>query len=67
MDKYLSPAEVCALIPGMSIALLAQMRFRGDGPRFVKPSPRTVVYAESDVAEYLRSRTRQSTADRASA
>jgi hypothetical protein len=27
MEKYLSPEEVCELIPGMTTNLLAQMRF----------------------------------------
>lgn len=67
MEKYLTPEEVCEVIPGMTKGLLAQMRFRGDGPRFIKPSPRKVVYAESAIAEFLRSRERTSTAEKASA
>lgn len=61
MEKYLSPEEVCEAIPGMTTATLAAMRFRGDGPAFVKPSPRKVVYRESALEEYMKSRERTST------
>lgn len=56
MEKYLSSAEVCELLPGMNKNLLAQMRFRGDGPAFVKPSPRKVLYRWSAVEVWLESR-----------
>lgn len=56
METYLSPEQVCEIIPGMSPNLLAQMRFRGDGPPFVKPSPRKVAYRRSAVEEWLRDR-----------
>ena len=61
-DRLLSPDQVCDLIPGMTRALLAQMRFRGDGPVFIKVSPKKVVYRESAIDEYLTSRERTSTA-----
>lgn len=67
MEKYLSPEQVCELIPGMTTSLLAQMRFRGDGPQFIKPSPRKVVYTESALAEYLATRTQSSTRERVTA
>lgn len=55
--RYLSPAQVCdEVVPGMTEGLLAQMRFRGDGPPFIRASPKKVVYAEDALHEWLRSR-----------
>lgn len=62
MEKYLSPEEVCELIPGMTTNLLAQMRFRGDGPRFVAVSPRKRVYSQSAIEDYMKAQERTSTA-----
>lgn len=67
MEKYLSAAEVCDVIPGMTEALLAQMRFRGDGPPFIAASPKKRVYAESSLHAWLASRERTSTAEQVSA
>jgi predicted DNA-binding transcriptional regulator AlpA len=63
MEKYLSIDEVCERVPGMTRGLLAQMRYRGDGPRYVKASPRTVVYAEAAIEQWLKSREQQSTGE----
>ena len=63
IDRYLSPKEVCDLIPGMSERLLHAMRFRGDGPPFIAASPRKRVYAEASVRAWLASRETTSTAD----
>lgn len=51
-DAVLSPADVCRLIPGMTIDNLAQKRHRGDGPVFCKTG-RVIVYLESDVRAWL--------------
>ena len=61
MDKYLSPDQVCEVIPGMTVGLLKQMRFRGDGPPYVKVSPRRIAYAEGSLHEWLQSNERTST------
>ncbi|MET3510826.1 helix-turn-helix transcriptional regulator [Plantibacter flavus] len=50
---YLSPGEVCEIIPGMTPNNLAQLRFTGKGPKLLKPTPRTVVYREADVVAWL--------------
>jgi hypothetical protein len=63
MSLFLSPQQVAELIPGMNVNLLAQMRFRGDGPRYVRVTPRKIVYEEGDVLAYLESRKRSSTSD----
>lgn len=62
MEKYLTPDQVCDLVPGMTRSNLAQLRFTGKGPKFLKPTPRTVVYRESDVIEWLEASERTSTA-----
>ncbi|WP_224760451.1 hypothetical protein [Salinibacterium sp. ZJ450] len=52
-EKWLSPDDVVALVPGVTKAQLAQRRYLGLPPAFAKPSRKTVVYAESDVSMWL--------------
>lgn len=63
MDRqYLTPAQVCELIPGMTVRTLAEMRarrragFRGAkaGPVYAQPTRTVVIYSRADVIEYLR-------------
>ena len=49
---FINPAEVTELT-GLSIAALAQLRHRGQGPRFYKPTPRTVLYKREEVIAWL--------------
>lgn len=61
---YISPKQVCELIPGMTVQRLAQMRYHGgSGLRFYKPLPKTVIYKESEVIEWVERSVRLSTAD----
>ncbi|MFT4156519.1 MAG: hypothetical protein QM630_01100 [Microbacterium sp.] len=53
--EWLSPAQVCDVIPGMTVTLLSRMRDAKRGPRYGKPSEKTVVYARSDVDAYVQS------------
>lgn len=46
-----------------SEAGLAQMRYRGTGPKFCKVGPRKIVYRWSDVRDYLDANTCQRTDD----
>lgn len=62
MDDYLTPQQAADLVPGMTITNLAQLRFKGRGPKFLKPTPRTVVYRRRDVIEWLEASERTSTA-----
>lgn len=57
-----SPREV-AVVLHTTEAGLAQMRYRGTGPKFCKVGPRKVVYRWSDVAAYLDANTIQRTDD----
>ncbi|MFJ2542749.1 helix-turn-helix transcriptional regulator [Microbacterium sp. NPDC087589] len=61
MDKYITPDQVCDLIPGMTKGNLAALRFNGKGPAFFKPTPRTVVYRERDVVDWLEASRQTST------
>ncbi|NQX11371.1 hypothetical protein HQQ80_07025 [Microbacteriaceae bacterium VKM Ac-2855] len=65
--RYITPEQVCDLIPGMTKNNLAGLRFRGEGPRYRRPTPRTIVYLESEVIEWIESTARQGTAEAVSA
>ena len=54
-EEWLSPEQVCAILPGMTVRKLQPQRDEGHGPRYAKPSPKTVVYARADVDAYVRS------------
>lgn len=65
---YLKPADVVGRWPFLSIGQLAQLRFngaaeRGEGPKFLKPTPRTVVYREADIIAWLEGSERTGTAE----
>jgi hypothetical protein len=56
------PSEVAAVLHTTE-AGLAQMRYRGTGPKFCKVGPRKVVYRWSDVKNYLDANTMTRTDD----
>ncbi|PPH84893.1 AlpA family transcriptional regulator [Rathayibacter sp. AY1D9] len=60
--RYLSIDEVCEMVPGVTRANLAQMRFRGIGPRYLRPSPRVIIYDRADIEAWLAASARTSTA-----
>lgn len=59
---YKTPKQISERYPFLTETNLAQMRFKGTGPKFLKPTPRTVVYREADVIEWLEASERTSTA-----
>lgn len=59
---YLTPDQVSEIIPGVTKASLAQLRFKGTGPKFYKPTPRVVLYREDDVITWVEDSARTSTA-----
>ncbi|MGF6821928.1 hypothetical protein M2317_000814 [Microbacterium sp. ZKA21] len=65
--EYLTPAQAIEVIPGMTVAHLAQLRFTGNGPKFLKPTPRKVLYRRSDLIAWLEASERTSTAEAARA
>lgn len=54
-EEWLTPEQVCAVVPGMTTTLLSRRRDEGKAPRYFKPSPKTVVYARSDIDDWVRS------------
>ena len=61
-DHYLSPSQVCEIIPGITEGSLAQLRYAGTGPRYRKPTPKTVIYLQSEVIEWIERSARSGTA-----
>lgn len=61
--KLLTPDDVIRVVPGITKGNLAQMRYAGTGPKFLKPTPRTVLYRESDISAWLEGSERTSTAE----
>ena len=51
-DEFMQPGEVSDLT-GMSVGALAQLRYNGSGPRFYKPTPRTVLYKRSEIIAWV--------------
>ena len=51
-DDYILPATASEII-GLKTGALAQLRYLGRGPRFYKPTPRTVLYKRSEVLAWI--------------
>lgn len=60
---YIPPEQVCEIVPGMTKGNLAQLRFKGTGPKYYKPTPRVVLYRLEDVFEWIESSVRTGTAE----
>lgn len=61
--EYLTAEQVCTLIPGMTPAALAQLRYRGTGPTYLKPTARKILYRESDVRAWVEGTARNWTGE----
>lgn len=53
--EYLTADDLTELVPGTTRGYWAQLRYRGDGPKFLKPSPRIVLYRRADVIAWIES------------
>jgi hypothetical protein len=63
-DELMTDEEVAALTKGrVSKSTLAQRRFKGLPPAFIKPTPRAVLYRRSAVEAWIADSERFSTAD----
>jgi predicted DNA-binding transcriptional regulator AlpA len=51
-DDFMTPAAVSELT-GISLGALAQMRYDRKGPRYFKPTPRSVLYRRSDIVAWV--------------
>ena len=58
----LTPADIAAEL-SVTTGHLAQMRYLGTGPRYVKVSGRKVRYRRDDVDKWLEARSHTSTSD----
>ncbi|MGO4594837.1 helix-turn-helix transcriptional regulator [Leifsonia sp. LS-T14] len=59
--EFIRPTEV-AEITGLSVAALAQLRYKGKGPRYYKPTPHSVIYKRAEVIAWLESSVQTGTA-----
>lgn len=50
---FIDADAVCELIPKMTKQQLAQLRYTGRGPKFYKPTPRTVLYKTEEVLQWI--------------
>lgn len=62
-SEFLTPEQLAAVIRSTTESL-AQMRFRGTGPKFVRVTRRTILYRRADVDAWLASRTFERTDQR---
>lgn len=62
---FLTPKEVCELVPGLTVASLAQRRYKGLEPRWYAPTPRRPIYRRSDVLAWIEGSMRTITGDAA--
>ena len=60
---YLTPERVCEIAPGMTKGNLAQLRFKGAGPKYYKPTPRVVLYREDDIFAWIENSAGTGTAE----
>jgi predicted DNA-binding transcriptional regulator AlpA len=61
-QRLLRPPEAAPYI-GLSVSTLAKQRLRGDGPKFVRLSPRAIGYLQADLDEWVASRRCLSTSE----
>ncbi|WP_396125339.1 helix-turn-helix transcriptional regulator [Arthrobacter sp. CJ23] len=61
LEDHLHKPPAVAEFLGTTEGSLAQMRYRGQGPRFIKLGPKAVRYRESDLTAWLDQQTRQQT------
>jgi len=62
VDPLLTPKEASAQL-GLSPAALAQLRYTGGGPGYVKLTAKAVRYRQCDLDEWIATRARTSTRD----
>lgn len=53
VQTWLSPADVANRVPGITVANLQELRKNGRGPRYYKPTPKTVVYSAADIDAWV--------------
>lgn len=61
MKEYLTPEQLTELVPGTNKNYWAHLRYVGNGPKYLKPSAKKIIYIKSDVIEWLESAARYGT------
>lgn len=61
-DQLTMTIPEAAVYTQLNEGQLAQLRYLGTGPKFMKPSPRTVLYTKGDLDEWLHNSVQTSTA-----
>ena len=51
-DEFITVVAFCDLT-GLSKSALGQLRYKGGGPRFYKPTKKTVLYKRSEVVAWI--------------
>ncbi|MBC7596085.1 MAG: helix-turn-helix domain-containing protein [Kineosporiaceae bacterium] len=51
-NQYLDPDQAGDYLH-LTVGHLAQLRYRGQGPRYLKPTPKVVLYRRSDLDAWL--------------
>lgn len=59
--EYIRP-DVVAGMTGLSVGALAQLRYKGKGPRYYKPTPHQVVYKPAEVIAWMEASVQTGTA-----
>lgn len=62
-EPFISINEALSLMPSMTRNHLAQLRFDGAGPKFYKPTGRTVLYKASEVLGWVEANNCAKTCD----
>ena len=55
-DRFLSPAQVAAMVPGLSVRTLREMRAANRELPWIQVSPKRVAYVEADVRAWVLAR-----------
>lgn len=59
-EAFVQPAVVSEMT-GLSVGALAQLRYTGNGPKYYKPTPKKVLYKQSEVVDWIEASARERT------
>lgn len=62
---YIKPDDEFFVLAGFTKQHLAQLRYTGKGPKYLNPTPKTILYRRQDVIDWLEASERTITGDAA--
>jgi predicted DNA-binding transcriptional regulator AlpA len=62
IERLLTPKEAAHFLR-VSLSWLAKVRMRGDGPPYIRVSPRSIRYTEAALIQWMKLRQRLSTSE----